>query len=338
MRTGLIAGSIAAIIAALVSLPLNSPVDNVFNSLTVAAASLAVGIGAGMVWDRLAANSHQAQYFVGGLALGLVAVVVVAVAGNFWLDRSISFIVPLAAIAFAVPAILIPSMGSVPAAGLRWSAPALFIAAAGIGIGLVGLGDAESGELSLPERAETTTQEESTPTASEQNSLTYLVGDGSEVTFTVGEQLSRLPLPNEAVVRTTRLSGQINLDGQPSLVEVDMHSLASDQRFRDQYIRTRMFPNSPVASFTVDSVSDLPEEFFNGQTFTRHVGGLLSLNGVETPLTFDLEVRNDGDVLNVLGRTVFTWDQVQVRVPTARTVVSVEDEVSVPVLLVAQPR
>ena len=73
-------------------------------------------------------------------------------------------------------------------------------------------------------------------------------------------------------------------------------------------------------------------------SYTSRVAGVLSINGVDVPLTFDLEIRNDGDVLNVLGRTVFTWDQLQMPVPTARLVVSVEDEVSVQFQLVAVPR
>ena len=68
-----------------------------------------------------------------------------------------------------------------------------------------------------------------------------------------------------------------------------------------------MFRNSPVAVFTVDDLSDLPDEFFSGVTFLRQVTGILNINGIDVPLTFDLEVRNDGGVLNVLGRTVFTW-------------------------------
>ena len=40
--------------------------------------------------------------------------------------------------------------------------------------------------------------------------------------------------------------------------------------------------------------------------FTRQVSGSLNVNGGDFPLTFDLEVRNDGDVLNILARTVFT--------------------------------
>ena len=87
----------------------------------------------------------------------------------------------------------------------------------------------------------------------------------------------------------------------------------------------------------MNGLSGLPDEFFSGETYTRQVAGILSINGIDVPLTFDLEIRNDGNVLNVLGRTVFTWDQLQMPVPTARLVVSVEDQVSVQLLLVAEP-
>ena len=165
----------------------------------------------------------------------------------------------------------------------------------------------------------------------------YLVVEGSEITFTVGEVLSRLPTPIEAVLRTSELSGQINLDGQPSTVEVNLHSLNSDQQYRDRYVQLQMFPQHPVASFTLDSVNELPGEFDSGDTFQRSVSGTLNVKGADFPISFDLEVRNDGDLLNVLGRTVFTWQQLDVPVPTARSVVSIEDEVHVEILLVAKP-
>ena len=329
MRTGLIIGSVGAIVAALVSLPLRSPVDNVFNTATVAVASLIVGVAAGLIWDRLASNQRRLQFYAGALALGLIAVVVIAAVGNIWLERLMTFTIPLAAIAFVVPGVLAPNLARLPAATSRWAAPAVLIVAVAIGAGLVGQGDAESGDLSLPEQSATTAAVDS---------LQYEVREGSEITFTVGEQLSRLPLPNDAVVRTDALSGQLNFDGQPSAVEVDLHTLSSDQDFRDQYIRGRMFRNSPVAVFTVNDLTDLPDEFFSGETFTRQVSGMLSINGIDVPLTFDLEVRNDGDLLNILGKTVFTWDQLQIPVPTARLVVSVDDEVSVQLLLVAEPK
>ena len=327
MRAGLIAGSIAAIVAALVSLPLHSPVDNVFNTASVAAASLLVGVAAGLVWGKLAASQRRVMYYTTALALGFVGVVALAAVGEIWLERMLSFSVPLAVISFAVSGVVAPSLGRVSLTASHWPATALLIAAAVIGIGLVGQGDAESGDLTLPGRA-------GAPTAA--GGLHYTVGQGSEITFTVREKLSRLPLPNDAVVRTGSVTGYLNLDGEPSEVSVDLHSLSSDQSFRDRYIRGQMFRDSPVAVFTVNGLAELPPEFFDGETFTRQVTGTLNVNGADFPLTFDLEIRNDGDVLNILGRTEFTWDQLQIRVPNVRNIVSVEDKVSVQILLVAK--
>ena len=282
-----------------------------------------------MIWDKLASNRHRMPYYAGALALGLIVVVGTAVVGNIWLERLMSFTIPLASIAFVVSGVVAPNIGPIPMVTSRWLAPVVLIVALVVGGGLVGLGDAKSGDLSLPQQSVTLTGV---------HGLNYLVSEGSEITFTVGEQLTRLPLPNDAVVRTTELSGQLNFDGQPSAVEINLHRLSSDQNLRDQYMRGRMFRNSPTAVFTVGDLTDLPPEFFSGETFTRQVAGTLSINGINVPLTFDLEVRNDGDVLNVLAQTVFTWDQLQIPVPTARLVVSVDDEVSVQLLLVAEVR
>ena len=388
MLAGLIAGSVAALVASLVSLPLRSPLDIAFNTLTVTVASLVVGIASGLLWKALADNPRRPLYYAGGLAAAFVVVAVVALVGSMWLERFAAFTIPLAAIVFALSGILAPMVGGISVAAVRGLAVVLLIASVGLGIGLAGQGDTESGELSLPERVEAPTptatepaSQETTPAAtvettpgatvettpeatvmavfteapptstpaeSTDTAVTptapaggtgrqYVVVEGSEITFTVGEVLSRLPTPIEAVLRTSELSGQINLDGQPSTVEVNLHSLNSDQQYRDRYVQLQMFPQHPVASFTVDSVTELPGEFDSGDTFQRSVSGTLNVKGADFPISFDLEVRNDGDLLNVLGRTVFTWQQLDVPVPKARSVVSIEDEVHVEILLVAKP-
>ena len=163
-----------------------------------------------------------------------------------------------------------------------------------------------------------------------------MVGEGSEITFTVEEELRNVPLPFDVVIRTTELSGEINVDGQPSSITVDLHTLVSDQQFRDSYIRSRMFPDHPVATFTVESVGELPPEFSEGEQFERQAAGALNLNGRDVPMAFELEVRKDGSVLNILGRTSFTWEQLDIPVPTARSVVRVADEVFVQVLVIAE--
>ena len=63
--------------------------------------------------------------------------------------------------------------------------------------------------------------------------VTFMVTDESEATFTVGEQLTRLPLPNDAVLKTNALTGEVFLDGRPSSISIDIHRLSSDQRLRD---------------------------------------------------------------------------------------------------------
>ena len=85
--------------------------------------------------------------------------------------------------------------------------------------------------------------------------VTFVVAEGSEVTFTVEEQLTRLPLPIEAVMRTEEVSGEFQADGSPVVITIDLHSLTSDQDRRDQYVRQRMFSGHPTATFTVDGRS-----------------------------------------------------------------------------------
>ncbi len=164
----------------------------------------------------------------------------------------------------------------------------------------------------------------------------FIIGEGSEITFTVEEELGRAPIRFDAVISGTGLSGTANLDGQQSVVTLDLHSLSSDQQYRDRYIQSRMFPDTLEAIVTVDQLPDLPQSFFDGETTTGQLDGSLQIGDTATPLVFDVEARHDGDVINVLGRTTFTWEQLGLAKPTARSVVYLADEVRVQVLLVAR--
>ena len=164
----------------------------------------------------------------------------------------------------------------------------------------------------------------------------FIIGEGSEITFTVEEELGRAPIRFDAVISSTGLSGTANLDGQSSVVTLDLHSLSSDQQYRDRYIQSRMFPDTPEAIVTVDQLPGLPRSFFDGETTTGQLDGSLQIGDTVTPLVFDVEARHDGDVINVLGRTTFTWEQLGLAKPTARSVVYLADEVRVQVLLVGR--
>ena len=167
--------------------------------------------------------------------------------------------------------------------------------------------------------------------------VTYVVGEGSEATFTVEEKLSSLPLPNDAVVRTTALSGEVHFDGRLSVIDIQLHELGSDQSRRDRYIREKMFPNDPIATFTLPDARPLPEGFSDGDEVSIEIIGQLEIKGVQAPVTFQIEARDDGDVVHILGRTSFVWSDFGMTAPTVGSFVSVTDEVAVEILISARP-
>ena len=168
--------------------------------------------------------------------------------------------------------------------------------------------------------------------------VVFAVTVDSEATFTVQEQLASLALPNDAVMRTSELGGEVRLDGGESRVTLDLQSMTSDSSNRDRYVQSRLFPGQQTATITFGDLRPLPAGFVNGDEVSTEVTGTLSINSIEVPLTFAVETRDDGDSVVVLGRTDFTWDQLAMPVPTARPVVSVEDTVRVNVLLTLEPQ
>ncbi len=167
--------------------------------------------------------------------------------------------------------------------------------------------------------------------------VTFTVGEGSKATFFVREELASVPLPFDAEVSTTAIMGEIHLDGRDSVIEIDLQSLSSDNSFRDRYIRSRMFAEHPTGVVTVKGMSDLPSGFTSGETVTTDVESELLIGEVTTPLTFEVEARDDGSEISITGRTTFTWDDLQMTKPSARSVVSLDDEVKVEVVLSASP-
>ena len=175
------------------------------------------------------------------------------------------------------------------------------------------------------------------PAPGQVENVVFVIGEGSEATFTVNEKLARLELPNDAVMRTGNLSGNVYLDGQASVIEINLHSLTSGQSRRDGYVRDRMFPNDPVATFTVPDLGSLPEPIAVGESITRQVEGQLSIRGITKPVTFEVVARLDPEALFILGRTSFTWDELEIPPPNIPSRIQVNDEVRVEVLLSAVP-
>ena len=138
-------------------------------------------------------------------------------------------------------------------------------------------------------------------------------------------------------MRTTALSGDVHLDGRSSVIKIDLQQLSSDQSRRDQYVRRRMFSNNPIAVFTLEDVRPLPGRFTAGEVVTTQVTGQFKIQGIEVPLIFEIEARDDGDVIFILGRTSFVWADFGMTAPSVPIVLSIEEEVKVEVLLAVRP-
>ena len=125
-----------------------------------------------------------------------------------------------------------------------------------------------------------------------------------------------IPLPHYAEMRTTGLSGDIHLDGRPSVIEIDLHQLSSNQRLRDRYVRRSMFPDHPTAIFTLEDVGSLPSGFAAGEEIETQIAGVLNIRGADFPLSIDVTVKDSGDEISIRGRTTFTWDDLGLSAPT----------------------
>ena len=163
----------------------------------------------------------------------------------------------------------------------------------------------------------------------------FLVGEGSQITFTVDEETNFAPVRFEAVISGTGLSGYANLDGSPSVIVLDLHSLESDQSYRDRYIRQRMFPDTPTATVTIERLPGLPQSFLDGDDTEGTLEGSLQIGDTATPLTFEVVARLDPEAVNVLGKTTFTWEQLGLPKPVFGPVTYLGEEVRVQVLIVA---
>jgi polyisoprenoid-binding protein YceI len=164
---------------------------------------------------------------------------------------------------------------------------------------------------------------------------TFTVGEGSEATFTV-EKLSRLPLPNDAVLRTGEITGEVDLSDSTASLVIDLHSLDSDEANRDKYVRDRLFPRQPEATINITKFPDIPETFAAGESFTATVTGIVNVNGADTEIEFEIEARLDPDRLLVLVKGDFTWADFGMTAPSSRFFV-VKDDVHFEVLVSAVP-
>lgn len=341
LLAGLTAGSLAGIVAALVQLPLRSPDDIVLNSLTVVLAALVAGLAGGALWYALRGQQSPERAFLAVLAAAFLLVAAGALVADRLPNAPLSgipgFVIPVAGIVLGGMALLTPLFAR-PAWRAALLGPVAAVVALGLGLALAGQGDADSGQLALPDAPSGQASGALLrPTDVAGTAFTVRPAD-STVTYTVREKLASLPSSSNAVGKTSQVSGTIYLDRRPSTITVDVSSFQSDQPMRDNFIKNNpngpQFSQYPRAQLVVSDLT-LPTEYREGETVTQTVTGTMTIRGVSRPQSFNVEARMAGGVLTLYATTDFTWADYQIPPPNFAGFVQVEDTARIEALIVA---
>ncbi len=162
----------------------------------------------------------------------------------------------------------------------------------------------------------------------------FTVGAGSKGLFKVDENLRGADVV--VSLETETLNGVVDFRSNSASVEIDLHTLVSDQSRRDRYVREQMFPSQPVATVHFSDLGDVHARFLDsGAEHKTKLTGTVNVNGTDADLEFDITARLDnGTDLVVLGTSKFVWADFGMEAPVSQIFV-VEDEVTVEILLYA---
>ncbi len=162
----------------------------------------------------------------------------------------------------------------------------------------------------------------------------FTIGAGSKGLFKVDETLRGADVV--VSLETETISGVVDFSLDSASIEIDLHTLVSDQSRRDRYVRERMFPNQPIATVRFADLGNVPAPFLDsGAEHTTKLIGTVNVNGADADLEFDITARLDnGTDLVVLGTAKFVWEEFGMVAPVSQFF-TVEDEVTVEILLQA---
>lgn len=161
---------------------------------------------------------------------------------------------------------------------------------------------------------------------------TWTAGEGSYAGYRVDEILRGEPVT--VVGRTENVQAEATIEHDTlnaATVVVDLASVTTDADKRDNYFRTKAIDTTvyPEATFTVTE----PATITPGQT--NEIPGELTINGTPVPVVANVEVAQNGEILEAAGSVPVTWADFNVEAPSLGFV-EVEDHGSIEFLLKLQ--
>ena len=174
------------------------------------------------------------------------------------------------------------------------------------------------------------------PTLLQAAGIRYVVAPtGNEARYLVREQLVGRDLPNDAVGKTSEVSGAvvIGADGKvipaQSKITVGTSKFASDSDRRDGYVRRRLLESEqfPAVEIAPTALRGLPAKLPTTGTRNFQLLGNLTVRGVTRPTVWNVRAQFQGDQIKGTAATAFTFDQFQLTQPRVPVVLSVADTI-----------
>lgn len=158
---------------------------------------------------------------------------------------------------------------------------------------------------------------------------------GNEARYRIREQLVRVDLPNDAIGKTTEISGGLGVGADGRIIPgeskfiVKVGGLTSDRDRRDNFVRRNVLEADkfPTVEFSPTEFRGLPKSLPSSGSHTFDVIGNLTVRGVTKPTTWRVtaEPKNGGVVGTAA--TKFTFAEFGMSQPRVPIVLSVADTI-----------
>jgi polyisoprenoid-binding protein YceI len=165
----------------------------------------------------------------------------------------------------------------------------------------------------------------------------YVVApSGNEVRYRVREQLVGFDLPNDAVGKSTAVTGVIAIDDAGQVIRdasrfvIDAATFASDRDRRDNYVRGRLLQATqyPSVVFVPTETRGVTLPPSGSRSSTFDLLGDLTVRGVTRPTTWRVTATMANGQVSGSASTRFAFTEFQMEKPQVRSVLSVADTIA----------
>ena len=165
----------------------------------------------------------------------------------------------------------------------------------------------------------------------------YVVApSGNEVRYRVREQLVGFDLPNDAIGKSTAVTGVVAIDGAGKVIRdasrfvIDAATFASDRDRRDNYVRGRLLEATqyPAVVFVPTEARGITLPPSGSGSSTFDLLGDLTVRGVTRPTTWRVTAKVANGDVSGNATTKFAFTDFQMEKPRVRSVLSVADTIA----------